>query len=477
VSTMAAEVHTGAMPASRVPQDLYRLVLLRKMGSELLVAGQRPFLTLPSVEIPRWTRLAENINAAVRKRYGISTVCLFTTEPRVEGLGGGDPLYEVMETTDFGTAPADMQWLAVAALSDRSFADGQDGVEVASAMRQICMFQRSEANGPFGRPGWINQLFAWAQVELDPYGLRLNREFRQLNASPTFALLRLQTNGRAIWFKAVGEPNLPELPITVALARLFPTFVPSLIAVRREWHAWLAEESEGRTLDSVSDGNAWRQAVSTFAGFQISSLGKTDELFKAGCKDFRGPFLLSQVDSFVQGMIGLMNQQTKSAPPIVARGELQWLGERIKEALSTMATFQIPETLGHLDPNPGNVVVSPDKCVFLDWAEGYIGPPFLTIEYFLEYLLQAWPANDVLRTSVSDAYWACWANVLPASVVTQCRELAPLIAAFACAAKIASFYGAGASGDPNIGAYLRSLTRRMQREAKLPVGRSQRCSI
>jgi hypothetical protein len=72
----------------------------------------------------------------------------------------------------------------------------------------------------------------------------------------------------------------------MTLARLFPTFVPSPIAAREDWHAWLTEESQGSTLDLVSDGNAWRQAASTLADFQISSIERTHELFKAGCKDF-----------------------------------------------------------------------------------------------------------------------------------------------------------------------------------------------
>ena len=74
-----------------VAQDLYRILLLRNDGSELLVAGERPPFTLPWVEIPRWHRVAENLTAAVRKRYQLSAICLFTTELPVTSTDAEPP--------------------------------------------------------------------------------------------------------------------------------------------------------------------------------------------------------------------------------------------------------------------------------------------------------------------------------------------------------------------------------------------------
>ena len=81
MSSMIVEQDTRPVASQRTPQDLYRLLMLGKNGSELLVASEQPPFTLPCVEIPRWERVAENLTDAVRKRYGISAICLFAPEP------------------------------------------------------------------------------------------------------------------------------------------------------------------------------------------------------------------------------------------------------------------------------------------------------------------------------------------------------------------------------------------------------------
>jgi hypothetical protein len=71
MSSTAVELDGRPLASQRVPQDLYRLLVLRNSGSEILVASDRPPFTLPCVEILRWERVAENLSQAVRKRYGI----------------------------------------------------------------------------------------------------------------------------------------------------------------------------------------------------------------------------------------------------------------------------------------------------------------------------------------------------------------------------------------------------------------------
>ena len=240
----SAAVEQSSFPAvvRTVPRDRYRILLLRKNGTELLVFGERPPSSLPCVEIPRWERVAENMIGAVKKQYGISAMCLFTPELSAITTEEEPPLYQVMETREATTtAPGERRWRSARSFPDRSFAD-QDLVAINATMRQLAEFQSGEAIGPFGKPGWIEELSAWVQREIEPYGLRLTGEFRQLNASPTFALLRLETNGTAVWFKAVGEPNLREFPISVTLSKLFPGFVPTVIAAYPAWNGWLTTQ-------------------------------------------------------------------------------------------------------------------------------------------------------------------------------------------------------------------------------------------
>jgi hypothetical protein len=463
-----------AIPA--VSTDLYRLLLLRKNGSELLVVGQQPPFTLPCVEVPKWERLAENMIAAVRKRYGLSAICLFTPESPGVTTDGGQPLYQVMETREAAVgAPDQKRWLRVNSFADQSFADGQDFAAMNAMLRQIGELQSGEAIGPFGRPGWIEELSSWVQHEIEPYGLRLNGEFRQLNASPTFALLRLETNVQAVWFKATGEPNLREFPISVALSRLFPGFVPTVIATHPAWHGWLTAEFPGSTLDEVPNACAWERAAQTLAELQVASVGKTDQLLDAGCQDVRVASLLALVDPFTEVMSQLMEQQQKTPPSILDRNELRTLGRQIKDVLSDLAELDFPDTLGHLDFNPGNILCSADQCIFLDWAEACAGPPFLTLEYLREHLVRLRRERTNLGADVVKPYETAWRRILSPETISAAQELAPVLAVFAYAAGTKVWQNSASLREPKVAAYLRSLTRRMHREMQRLQDRRQLC--
>lgn len=448
-----------------VSQDLYRILLLRNDGSELLVAGERPPFTLPWVEIPRWDRVAENLSAAVRKRYQLSAICLFSPELPVTSTDAEPLLYQAMETRAANiAAPDETRWLPLNSIADQCFADEQDLIAGTAVLRQISEFKKGEAIGPFGRPGWIEELTSWVQDEVQRYGFRLSGEFRQLNASPTFALLRFQTNGPALWFKAVGKPNRREFPVSVALSRLFPGFVPAVIATHSTWNGWLTTEFPGGPLHEVRDACAWERAAQTLAKLQIASLGKTDQLLRAGCRDLRATSLLRLVDPFIDVMSKLMEQQHKSPPPVLGKEEMQELGRQIKDALTAWAHASVPDTLGHLDLNPGNILASSDQCIFLDWAEAYVGPPFLTVQYLIEHLSQSTTQNLISAQLLLDLYLSNWLGCVAPAALTSGQRLMRLLAVFACATA-SDWTEAHLSRDERFLGYLRSLTRRMQREA------------
>jgi hypothetical protein len=471
-------VEQKSLPAAERPvlQDLYRVLLLQKNGSELLVSGERLPFTLPCAEIPRWERVAENMIAAVRKRYGISAICLFTPELPAVATDGEQARYLVMETRETGmVATEETQWLPTGAFSGQSFEDRQDFVAITAMLRQIAEFQNGEAFGPFGKPGWIEDLSSWVQREIEPHGLRLNGKVRQFNASPTFALLQFETNGQAVWFKAVGDPNLREFPISVAVSNLFRGFVPTLIATHLAWNGWLTTEFPGSTLEQVSDASACVLAARTLAELQVASVEKTDQLIEAGCRDLRVASLLELVDPFLEVISRLMGQQQSSPPPFLSTGELRLLGLHIKETLTAWAQLDIPDTLGHLDFNPGNILCSAKQCVFLDWAEAYVGPPFLTLEYLREHLVRLRKEALNLKEDVIEPYEAAWRRIVSSEGVSAALDLAPILAAFAYAVGTDAWQNSARLRDPKIAGYLRSLTRRMHREMQRVQNRGVLC--
>lgn len=468
-------VERHALPALASPRqfDVYRILLLRKEGSELLVSGDRPPFALPQVEIRAWQRVAEQLTAALRTRYGINSICLFAPDADLSNLE--HRLYQVMEAKAGDCiARADMRWLSTEACSNQLFTEQQDFVAISGALRQINEFREHRVGGPFCKPGWLEELISWVQLELDACGLHLTGEFRQVNASPTFALLRFETDGPAVWFKAVGEPNLRELPISLTLSSLFPGCVPTVIAPRWDLNGWLSLELARSTLDEARDDLAWEHAAQTLAQLQIASLGKTDQLLAMGCRDLRVSSLLALVDPFMQVMSQLMERQPKIPPQVLGRAELQMLGRQINEILTEWQQLSIPDTLGHLDLNPGNIICSSDQCAFLDWAEAYVGPPFLTFEYLRAHLMRL--RQDVsVEAHVVRSYHTKWHTMLSAETVAAGNDLAPVLAVFGLAVGTGAWQNPSVLRERKIDAYLRSLTRRTHVELHRLNERRQLC--
>ncbi len=461
----------------QIDRDTYSLVITRRGRSELLCLADGPHYSLPSVEIPRWQRVAERINNAVKERwnldaYSLSTCCL------------SDPLRDAASFTQFQVMecvrpdcqlPPKAYWAPVSALMPTSFRDSGYLRAIHAALGESGAHPASKNPGPFSKPGWLRDLCEWIQEQLRPLNLRLTGQFRQLTASPTFNLIRFETDGPALWFKAVGEPNVHEFKIVSTLATLFPLFLPRIIATRPEWNAWLMTEAEGTSPDAASDFAVWKAVSARLAQLQTASPQETDRLLAVGCRDLSTPSLLDRVDEFCATMDELMNRQTKTPPPILTSSELFALSGRLKEALLALAASGIPTALNHLDFNPGNVVVSDGNCVFLDWAEAAIGHPFLTLEYLLEHFKRLYPESPARHTELISTYAQTWQAHASPSAISRSLSLAPLAAVFAYAVSNETWRDPARLDNPQTAGYFRSLARRMKREADGLENRSLEC--
>ena len=151
------------------------------------------------------------------------------------------------------------------------------------------------------------------------------------------------------------------------------------------------------------------------------------------------------------------------------------LGEQIAEALCLSADLGMPDTLGHLDLNPGNVIVSEDQCVFLDWAEAYVGNPLLSFQYLADHSRRMAGEDSTAESGLTRAYAEEWQSLVLTESLREALVLAPMLAVFAYAASTDAWRDQVRLQDPRVAGYLRSLTRRMHREGKKLRDRSALC--
>lgn len=458
-------------PVPAAPQmDRYELVILNSAGTQVLLQEVDGNHSLPAVQIPRFTRPAEKITSLLRNSWNTKAVLMWSG--RMQPESDAD-CFAVLESIDDSEQMSPgLRWFALSEAS--ALVDRPQSTLIQNSQSKALRMCSGVDPDPFSRLGWFDRIKQWVNRLVSPSGTEV-RDFVQLNGCETFSLVKFETSSEPVWFKAVGEPNLREFSITLLLARLFPYCLPKVLASDPLLHGWVMADDGGVSLNEVKDPSAWRKTLTTLAHMQIDSIGTTDELLGAGCRDLRLPTLLKLVDLFLDTMADLMTQQPKTPPPKLTRQELHVLGKTLKDALHCLGDLQIPDTLGHKDFNPGNIIVGPERCIFIDWAEAFVGHPLFTFEYFVSHLRknhsEAGRLEDVLKSSYSEG----WMAILSPENLTEAFLFSPLAAVFAYAAASTAWRDQERLKSPRAPAYLRSLTRRMKREADLLQERRVEC--
>jgi hypothetical protein len=453
-------------------RETYRVVVFSPDRTDVLLVADEAGFMLPAVEIPRWQRTAETLTRTVRTRWGCDAICLFLTKTTQPSTYSGGDHYLAMECCRYGEGNDDNGvWTAIRSLFRDRFRDAADYMAIQQCLAEGDSYANDKAS-PFARWGWFEELRTWTAEVIRPLGLRLGGPFCQFNATPSYSLIRFETSGPAVWFKAVGEPSLREFSITLTLSHLFPRFLPVVLAARPEWHGWLTQEFEGSALENFSNDSSWRSSVRTLGDLQTESVGLVDQLLSAGCRDLRCPALLGLVDPFLEVMGEIMKLQTKTPPMPLDRGDLLTLAADVKDAIVALAELEIPDALGHLDLNPGNILTSAARCVFLDWADAYVGPPFLTFEYLRAYVFREGQNSGLLESALARSYAEQWTSCLAPQTIAKAYELAPLVAVFAYASGTEIWRDPARLRECHLAGYFRSLTRRMFREAEALPGKT-----
>ena len=454
-------------------RETCRVIVFNRHGNDVLLKFTEAGFVFPCVEIPRWERLAENLTAALKKDFGCDAVCLFTPNNSSHEDNTSRHRYEVMECwRDQHGRGTD--WKPVHSLSGDSFEDKAEFRILTECLHELDRYGH-DPSSPFAQRGRLTSVRGWAAEAIRPLGLELGPSFLQYNASPFFSLIRFETNGPAVWFKAVGEPNLREFPITLKLAELFPRFIAEIIASNGDWNAWLSREVNGANLGEANDLALWKNAATGLAELQIDSISRVDSIIKSGAHDLKTNTLLDLVDPFFEVAALLMEEQPRVPPPTLSRQELSLLKLRIRDSLTLLEEFGISNTLGHLDLNPWNVVVSADGCVFLDWAEAYVGHPFFSLEYLLQHFRRKLGTDDVIESELVNAYRAPWRQLLSDDLTREAFALAPLGAVFAYVAGSGGWRDSEKLLDPKFAAYFCGTARRMNREATKFIDRRPPC--
>lgn len=460
----------GAIPS----KSLYQLIVTRNGGRDVLLSRLENGYTLPAVEVRSEERLVAALTSEARLRWGCDTLYLFSGPCTPTGSNRRNQ-YCVLEQAGMTKARLrGADWAGTAELSVEHFRRVPDYDTIQQALAEWKRHSRSPL-GPFARPGWWDSLSQWFDEVIQSRGLRI-QGVRQLNGGPRFVLLRIESTARAFWFKAVGEPNIREFRITVCLSDCGLPHVPQVVATLPEYSGWLSSEALGIDLEN-GDLSSWMAAAAALAELQISSLEHLDNIQGAGVHTLCMGALRDASTSCLEQVLQAMQWQTTLSPPPLTSRQIADLREQLALAFSMISDLSVPDSVGHLDLNPANIIVSPSECTFLDWCEAYVGNPFFSFEYLSEHFRRRNGAASSQLKTLEEAYWSRWRPVLPSGAVEIAQQVTPLLAAYAYAVVMLKDTNRNTPDCGQRQALLRTLGRRMKREAERLWERRSLCPV
>lgn len=428
-----------------------RLVMIDPDSMRILTTATEAGSSLPRESVPAYTRVAEALNEAIEQRYGLRTLQLAILPGAEEPTSCA--VHEIMGSQE-------------AALRSYSFVtlDEIASSELTEAERSLALkVMKGEANklGRFARLGWIDELLTKTGSHRDQNSTPI---IRQLNQGIDFCLINLKdANGRNLWFKAVGEPNTREYALTVELARRFPEYLPKILATIPEWNGWIMEDVEGVPLNESFSIYKCEQALTALAVMQKKIVNDVALLSALGAKDWTCARIASLLEPFFREALSAMQAQTSTRSRPLAASEIYQLQKDMESALDEFSTAGIPETLLHGDIGHGNVIATCEGPVFLDWAEAYIGHPFLSAEHLLADLSRSNPVFAEKQDALRFHYAGHWKGYVKPSELGRVTRLAPAIAAFVYAA-ISWDASLNRSDPTQAWPLMRSMLRRTKRE-------------
>jgi hypothetical protein len=443
------------------------LIIMRHDDSQVLLLRADDSYCLPRVEIPRRQRAAPNLLPKVRGNWGVEAICRFSLP--VEGISadGAERRYFVLDALNSECiADGETAWVLVGDIDWANFDSIVVRDRVYAAIAQAKAHDAGEAPGIFVRTGWFSEVTAWVQSQLDAERLRLSGGWEQYNMGPNFSLIRYETDGPTVWFKAVGEPCLREYAITSGLAELRSVYLPKLVATHSAWHGWLMFDGSGHHLDEVWDLSHWKTAASSLAELQLESVTHCESLIAAGCEDLRICELRRLIEPFLRVVARFMEMQPSNQPRILDAADLRFVEGQLISACRELEALGLPDTLGNTDLNPGNILIGDERAVFIDWMQGNVSHPFLTFEYLLTLLRRLRPDLSNWLNPIREAYCCSWLSISSARQMERALEFTPLLAILAfgvaCTGWDEEVYGI----RPGMAKLIRSLARRMFLEAQ-----------
>ena len=121
-----------------------------------------------------------------------------------------------------------------------------------------------------------------------------------------------------------------------------------------------------------------------------------------------------------------MRNQTSTRVEPVAPSRLREIGRIVEAACERMLDLNIPCALVNGDINLDNILYDGIRFRFIDWSEGGIGNPFLTLQQMIQHIVRDGEHPD-WGAALCASYRKRWLPLLAEEQIDQAYALMPLL--------------------------------------------------
>jgi hypothetical protein len=451
------------MPAEEAFEETveYLVALVLPESREVLAIRDFDGYRLPAVNIATWSRPAEQLQRAIKEKWGVCGIVL----DFLQSLDCSQTC--VVVEVLVGNRECELQPISV---------NEQHISRLNEQWREQLMAVSAggrRSDGVFSRIGWIDEAILWLESET---GRKISSKeaIDQYNAGDGFSLVRFRMqDGPDYWLKATGVPNAHEPEITRVLSDLCGGYLPEFISFRSEWNAWLMSGEATALSEWPQDPfqlfTLLESAVESMAQLQVRTRGHGFTLLNAGAFDQGMQSFLRRSPEVFDYLQESMSLQTSMRAHKLDKTRLLEMRAIFDQPCERIESLGIGESIVHGDLNTGNILTGIGHCQFIDWCEAYLGNPLVGLQHLL--LLNRVGSEELrgfINEILRNRYLEVWADYCDPELLREGLVYVPMLA-------IAStLYGRGdwldspLRHDSRRRSYARSLARYMDRASREP---------
>lgn len=385
----------------------FHVLLTDQTSARVLMQSSEDGWALPHVRVVGglWIGETNNISAAIRHMLNLS---IDFTILRYASLAANDDeqwdqIVWVLEChEELDKPPLNGRWMSGDELATLEMAVPDHRALLVDHLQSRSRSHVPPQRVPWAIAGWYEEAVDWIENGLAELGYTQMGSVEQVKNWSIASILRVPTDRGNVYFKAVADlPLFVNEPVLMdALGTRFPQHIPRPIKID-PLRRWMLMDDFGSSM--------WEQpidivekVVSIFAQLQIASIEMVDDLLALGLFDRRLEVLHEQIDELIAHPLA----RSKVAPDVMA--QMQDFAPALKAMCHELASYNLPQTLGHGDMHLGNVAQQDDRYLFFDWTDASLMHPFVDI-IVPWHLRKDKTAIERLR----DAYLAPWTAYAP----------------------------------------------------------------